>query len=155
MKVILNVNDEIHEADIKPSDRLSDVLRDKLKMKGTKRGCDTGGCGACTVVVDGKAVYSCSTFAASVEGKKIITIEGLSKNGELHTLQKAFLEHGAVQCGFCTPGMIMALYAALEGKKEVTADYVKEAIAGNICRCTGYVKIINAALSVDKGGLKR
>jgi carbon-monoxide dehydrogenase small subunit len=155
MKIQLDVNDELYEVDIRPQDRLSDVLRDKLDLKGTKRGCDYAGCGACTVLVGGKSLYSCTIFAASAEGKKIMTIEGLAKNGELHSLQKAFLDHGAYQCGFCTPGMIMALYATLNGREDVPEGEIREAISGNICRCTGYVKIIEAAIAYSKGGPKR
>jgi len=155
MKITLNVNDEIHKIDIRPQDNLADVLREELNLKGTKRGCDYGGCGACTVVVDGKSVYGCATFAASAEGKKIITIEGLSKNGELHPLQRAFLDNGAYQCGFCTPGMIMTLYGSLNGRKDTSENQIKDAIRGNICRCTGYVKIIEAVLDYSKGGSRR
>jgi carbon-monoxide dehydrogenase small subunit len=152
MKIELNVNGDIHELNIKPEETLADVLRERLNLKGTKKGCDYGGCGACTVVIDGKPVYSCSTFAASAQGKKIITIEGLSKDGQLHPLQRAFLHHGAYQCGFCTPGMIMTLHGTLNGRKNITQEEIREAIRGNICRCTGYVKIVEAVIDCAKGG---
>ena len=154
MDVKLNVNGEVHDVRVKPYERLVDVLRDKLDLKGTKRGCDKGGCGACTVVIDGKPAYSCLTLAASAEGKKILTIEGLSKDGTLHPLQDAFIEYGAIQCGYCTPGMVMSLLPLFSGrgkKREgITEEKVKQAISGNICRCTGYVKIIDAALATAK-----
>jgi carbon-monoxide dehydrogenase small subunit len=152
--VTLDVNDEIHRVSIKAYDRLVDVLRDKLHLMGTKRGCDTGGCGACTVIIDGKAVYSCLTLAASAEGKKIRTIEGMSRDGDLHPLQKSFIDLGAVQCGFCTPGMIMSLSTLYDenGKPKalITEEQVRETLEGNICRCTGYKKIFDAALAPTK-----
>jgi 4-hydroxybenzoyl-CoA reductase gamma subunit len=145
MKLIkLNINGDIYEVAVKPKEVLIDVLRDKLGFTGTKRGCNSGRCGACTVLVDGKAVRSCLVIANKVQDKKIITIEGLAKNGVLDQIQEAFIEHGAVQCGFCTPGMIMTAKAFLKKNPNPTIDEVKEALSGNICRCTGYVKIIEA-----------
>jgi len=150
----LVVNGETYEVIVKASETLLDVLRDKLRLTGTKEGCDTGKCGACTVLIDGQAVRSCLTLAVSVEDKEITTIEGLAKGEELHPLQQAFIEHGALQCGFCTPGMILTAKAFLGENPTPTEDEVKEAIAGNICRCTGYSSIVEAiqeaAVAMDK-----
>jgi len=150
----LVVNGETYEVIVKASETLLDVLRDKLRLTGTKEGCDTGKCGACTVLIDGQAVRSCLTLAVSVEDKEITTIEGLAKGEELHPLQQAFIEHGALQCGFCTPGMILTAKAFLDENPTPTEDEVKEAIAGNICRCTGYSSIVEAiqeaAVAMDK-----
>lgn len=147
MKVELNVNDRIYEVDAEPHETLVQVLRDRIGLTGTKRGCDVGGCGACTVLLDGQPVYSCMVFAARAEGKKITTIEGLAKNGKLHPVQGAFIKYGAIQCGYCTPGMILSAKALLEQNPDPTEEEVKDAIAGNICRCTGYVKIVEAILA--------
>jgi len=150
----LVVNGETYEVIVKASETLPDVLRDKLRLTGTKEGCDTGKCGACTVLIDGQAVRSCLTLAVSVEDKEITTIEGLAKGEELHPLQQAFIEQGALQCGFCTPGMILTAKAFLDENPTPTEDEVKEAIAGNICRCTGYSSIVEAiqeaAVAMDK-----
>jgi carbon-monoxide dehydrogenase small subunit len=141
----LRINGDTYEVGVKPNEFLLEVLRDKLGLIGTKRGCDTGKCGACTVLLDGKAVRSCLILAISAKEKEIITIEGIAADdGTLHPLQKAFIEHGAVQCGFCTPGMIMFAKYFLEGTPNPTAEEIKEALLGNICRCTGYAKIIEA-----------
>lgn len=147
MKVELDVNDRIYEVDVEPGATLREAIRDKLWLTGTKKGCDVGGCGSCTVLLDGKAVYSCMVFAARAEGKKITTIEGLADNGRLHPVQEAFVKHGAVQCGYCTPGMILSAKALLDENPDPTEEEVKDAIAGNICRCTGYVKIVKAVLA--------
>jgi carbon-monoxide dehydrogenase small subunit len=147
MKKILrfNLNGEEIEVEVEPHWTLLYLLREVLKLKGTKEGCGYGECGACTVVIDGKAVNSCLYPVMEVQGKKVITIEGISKpDGDLHPLQRAFIEEGAVQCGFCTPGMIMSAYALLEEKKDPDLEDIKEAIEGNLCRCTGYIKIIDA-----------
>lgn len=128
-----------------PPDRsLLDVLREDLKLTGTKGGCRTGECGACTVILDGKPVNSCMVFAAQMEGRKVLTIEGLSKDGELHPIQQAFVEKGAVQCGFCIPGMIMSSKALLDSNPDPSEMEIKKALSGNLCRCTGYQKIFNA-----------
>ena len=124
--------------------RLLDVLREDLHLTGTKEGCAIGECGACTIILNGEAVTSCLMLIGQVQGAKIITIEGLSENGELHPLQQKFLEHGAVQCGYCTPGMLLSTYALLLKNPNPTDEEIKEAIAGNLCRCTGYKQIIDA-----------
>lgn len=146
MKVALDVNDRIYEIDVEPRETLVKVLRDKLGLTGARSGCDVGGCGTCTVLLDGRPVYSCMIFAARAEGRRITTIEGLARNGKLHPIQQAFIKHGAVQCGYCTPGMILSAKALLDTNPNPTAREVKEAIAGNLCRCTGYVKIVEAIL---------
>lgn len=144
----LHVNGEEVEVLTEPHKTLLEVLREDLGLTGTKRGCDLGTCGACTVLIDGKPYLSCLTLAVAVQGKKIVTIEGLTEGGELHPLQKAFAEKGAIQCGFCTPGMIMTAKAFLDEEPHPSEEEVKKAIAGNLCRCTGYVKIVEAILSV-------
>jgi len=144
----LNVNGEIHKMAVKPHWTLLRVLRNELGLTGAKLGCGTGECGACTVLIDGRAVHSCLVLAAQAEDKRIITIEGLSDGVNLHPLQEAFLECGAVQCGFCTPGMILAAKAFLDGYLGVPSEEeVKEALSGNLCRCTGYVKIRQAVVA--------
>lgn len=140
----LIVNRGPYEVMVKPSETLIQVLRNKLGLTGTKHACDTGKCGACTVLLEGKPIRSCLTLAISVRDKEISTIEGLAKDGELHPIQKAFIEHGAVQCGFCTPGMIMFAKAFLEENPTPQEEEIREALSANICRCTGYVKIIEA-----------
>ena len=150
------VNGKSHEVIIEPNMLLIDVLRDKLGLTGTKYACGTGDCGACTVLVDGKPVLSCLTLAVTVKNKNILTIEGLAKGTTLHPIQQAFIDHGAVQCGFCTPGMILSAKALLDENPTPTREDVKAALAGNLCRCTGYIKIIDAVLDaaerIKKGG---
>jgi carbon-monoxide dehydrogenase small subunit len=146
--VKLNVNGEEREVSVKPFERLNDVLRATMGLTGTKRGCDTGGCGACTVVVDGRPVYSCMMPAGQAEGKKIVTIEGLAKDGRLDAIQEAMIRHGGIQCGFCTPGVIMSAKALLMSNPKPTEADVREALAGNLCRCTGYVEILEAIETV-------
>jgi carbon-monoxide dehydrogenase small subunit len=136
-KIKININ-------VEPNRRLLDLLRDDFGYTGTKEGCGIGECGACTVIVNKKAVNSCLILACQIDGCEILTIEGLTENGELHKLQKNFLEKGAVQCGFCTPGMIMSAYALLLENPNPTINEIKEAIEGNLCRCTGYKQIIEA-----------
>jgi len=132
----------------KANKRLLDVLREDLHLTGTKEGCSIGECGACTVIMNGEAVNSCLVLIGQVQDAEIITIEGLSQNGELHLLQQKFLEHGAVQCGYCTPGMLLSAYALLLKNPNPTDEEIKEAIAGNLCRCTGYKQIIDAVKAV-------
>lgn len=140
----LRVNGESHTVVVEPQRTLLDVLRDNLGLTGTKRGCDEGHCGACTVLMDGKAVNSCLTLAVRAQGKEIVTIEGLSTGGRMHPLQESFVIHGAIQCGFCAPGMILTAKALLDANPDPTEQDIKAAISGNICRCTGYVKIVEA-----------
>lgn len=146
----LNVNGESYEVLVKPSDTLLYVLREKLGLTGTKHGCDTGKCGSCTVLIDGKPMRSCLTLAIAARDKNISTIEGMAKNGELHPLQKAFIQYGAVQCGFCTPGMIMFAKAYLDENPKPSEAELRKALSTNICRCTGYVKIIEAIQAAAK-----
>jgi len=143
-EIILRVNGTNYRVRIEPWRTLVEVLRETLGLTGTKKSCNEGECGACTVIFEGKAVYSCLLLAVEADNKKIITVEGISSNGKLHPLQKAFLEQGAVQCGFCTPGMIMSAKALLDENPNPTTDEIKEAMQGNLCRCTGYVKILEA-----------
>lgn len=142
LKFILN-RKEI-KATTEPSIRLIDLLRDKLNLTGTKEGCGVGECGACTVLMNGKTVNSCLILAAQIEGSKIVTIEGIANGNELHPIQKNFLKYGAVQCGFCSPAMVLSAYALLEENPNPTEEEIKDAIAGNLCRCTGYKQIIEA-----------
>ena len=141
------VNGKPYEVIIEPHMLLVDVLRDKLGLTGTKYACGTGDCGACTVLVEGKPVLSCLTLAMTVRGKDILTIEGLVEGTTLHPIQQAFIDNGAVQCGFCTPGMILSAKALLNENPNPTRDEVEVALAGNLCRCTGYVKIVDAVLA--------
>jgi carbon-monoxide dehydrogenase small subunit len=143
-KIELRVNGKIQEVFVEPWKTLLEVLREELGLTGAKRGCDDGNCGACTVIVDGKAIKSCLILAPQARGKEILTIEGLGSEGNLHPLQQAFIDHYAVQCGFCTPGMILAGKALLDHNPSPSEQEIKEAIAGNLCRCTGYTKIFEA-----------
>jgi carbon-monoxide dehydrogenase small subunit len=140
----LHVNQLPYRVTVKPSATLLDVLRQDLGLKGTKRGCDQGHCGACTVILNGKAVNACMVLAVRADGKSITTIEGLSSGDQLHPLQEAFVEEGAIQCGFCTPGMILSAKALLDETQEPSEQEIREALSGNLCRCTGYVNIIKA-----------
>lgn len=147
IKLKFNLNGTDTEIETKANRRLLDLLRDDLGLTGTKEGCGIGECGACTVIIDDKAVNACLVLAAQVEGARVVTVEGLQTNGQLHRLQENFLKKGAVQCGFCTPGMILSGYALLNENPDPTEDEIKEAIAGNLCRCTGYKQIIDAILA--------
>ena len=143
------LNGEEVLVEVEPHWTLLHLLREVLGLKGSKEGCGYGECGACTVVMDGKAVNSCIFPAMEAEGRRVVTIEGiLSKDGSLHPLQQSFVDHGAVQCGFCSPGMIMSAYGLLQEKADPTDEEIKESIEGNLCRCTGYVKIIEAIKAV-------
>lgn len=151
-KITLNmvVNDKPVSIKIKPYARLLDVIREDLGLTGTKEGCGVGECGACTVIVDGKSVNTCLTLAASMEGKSITTIEGLMKDENLHPIQQSFIDHHALQCGFCTPGLIMSTKALLDENPKPTREEIKIGISGNLCRCTGYEQIIEAIEDVSK-----
>jgi len=139
------LNTESIEVEVEPHLTLLQLLRDRLEMTGTKEGCGMGECGACTVLIDGKAVNSCIFPALEVEGKSVTTIEGLTDvQGNLHSIQKAFIEYGAIQCGFCTPGMVLSAKALLDENPKPTEEEIRNAIAGNLCRCTGYLQIIKA-----------
>jgi len=144
----LTVNGELYQRTIKPNLTLLDFIRDELGLTGTKKGCETGDCGSCTVILDGELVNSCLLLAMEANGKSVLTIEGLAKGGKLHPLQEAFIEHGAIQCGYCTPGMILAAKALLDKNPKPTEQEVKAGIIGNLCRCTGYTKIVEAILAV-------
>ncbi|MBI4527397.1 MAG: (2Fe-2S)-binding protein [Deltaproteobacteria bacterium] len=150
--VTLKVNGETYEVVIAPYRTLLDVLREELRLTGSKKGCDVGDCGACTVILDGKPVNSCLVIAATAEGREIQTIEGLAQNGKLHPLQEAFVKEGAVQCGFCTPGILMSLKSLLDKNPTPTRDEVKTAMGGNLCRCTGYSKMFKAVESITRPG---
>jgi carbon-monoxide dehydrogenase small subunit len=143
----LKVNGQHYEVMVEPWRTLAEVLRDELHLTGTKIGCNEGNCGSCTVLVDGKVVKSCIMLAHQAKRKEIFTIEGLAHGNELHPLQQAFMDHFAVQCGFCTPGMILAAKALLEENPDPTEDDVRNSLSGNLCRCTGYVKIVEAVLA--------
>jgi carbon-monoxide dehydrogenase small subunit len=145
--VSLTINNDLYDLLIEPRKTLLAVLRDTIGLTGTKEGCSTGDCGACTVIIDGKSVTSCLMLAVSANGKAITTIEGLSSDGSLHPLQQAFMDKGGYQCGFCTPGFIMASKAFLDENPNASEAEVRHALGGNICRCTGYTKIIEAAMS--------
>ncbi len=153
----LRVNGEAYELFVAPWKTLAEVLREDLGLTGTKEGCNTGSCGACTVLIDGKAVKSCLILASQASGKDVVTIEGLAKNG-LHPVQQAFIDHFAVQCGFCTPGMILSAKALLDENPDPDEEEVRKAIVGNLCRCTGYNKIVEAVLAasetIKSGGQK-
>ncbi|MBE3115353.1 MAG: (2Fe-2S)-binding protein [Actinobacteria bacterium] len=143
----LKINGESYQLNVKPNLLLLDLLRYDIGLTGTKRGCDTGECGACTVLLEGRPINSCLMLAVEANEKNILTIEGMAKDGKLHPLQEAFIEKGAVQCGFCTPGMLLSAKALLDANSNPQEEEIKKAIAGNLCRCTGYTKIIKAIIS--------
>ena len=147
-EIDLRVNGVLYKVPIKPHQTLLEVLREQLFLTGTKEGCGCGDCGACTVIVDGKPVLSCITLAIEASGRDVTTIEGLSDRGALHPLQEAFVRHGAIQCGFCTPGMILTAKTFLDKADHPTEAEIRRTMAGNLCRCTGYVKIVKAIQSV-------
>ncbi len=148
----LTVNRETYDVVANPNRTLIEVLRDDLHLTGTKEGCGEGVCGSCTVLVDGRPVRSCLTLAAAAEGKEITTIEGLSEGEKLHPVQEAFVSHHAIQCGFCSPGMILTSYALLRENPNPTEEEIRRAISGNVCRCTGYAKIVEAVKSLAGEG---
>jgi carbon-monoxide dehydrogenase small subunit len=150
LKIKFILNGKETEIETRSNKRLLDLLRDDLNLTGTKEGCSIGECGACTVIINGKAVNSCLVLAGEIDGAEIITIEGIAQNGNLHPLQENFLKYGAVQCGFCTPGMILSAYALLKKNPNPDEETIKEAIAGNLCRCTGYKQIIEAVKNTSK-----
>jgi carbon-monoxide dehydrogenase small subunit len=152
MELTFTLNREPAGALIEPRELLIDVLREHFALHGTKRSCDLGACGACTVLIDGLPASSCSTLAADVEGRNVVTIEGLGTPEALDPVQQAFVEHGAMQCGFCTPGMVLAVKALLSANPSPTEDEVRHYLRGNICRCTGYVKIIEAVMALAAPG---
>jgi aerobic-type carbon monoxide dehydrogenase small subunit (CoxS/CutS family) len=147
-KLELNVNNEVWEIEVQPYRTLLEVLREDLSLTGSKEGCGLGACGACTVLVDGSPSLSCLTLAMDMQNKDIRTIEGLTKDGEPDPLQLAYVDHGAIQCGFCTPGSIMSAKALLERDPKPSREEIQEALSGNLCRCTGYKKIIEAVESL-------
>lgn len=149
--IVLEINGEPLEVAVEPSATLLHVLREELDLLGTKKGCDSGGCGCCTVLLDGRAVYSCMVFAMSAQDKKITTIEGLGKDGKLDALQEAFIQRGAVQCGYCTCGMIMAAKEFVSSAQSPSDGEIRQAISGNLCRCTGYHKIVDAIRMASSG----
>jgi len=151
-QIRLQVNGFEYDLLIKPHWTLADVLRDELGLTGTKKGCGKGECGACTVIVDGEAILSCLVLAIQTQGKHILTIEGLAQEGKLDVLQDAFVQYGAIQCGYCTPGMIMTARAFLNKNPLPSVEEIKKALSGNLCRCTGYLKIIEAVkkASIDE-----
>ena len=146
--VNLTVNEKNYELEVAPDERLLDTLREQLRLTGVKEGCSVGECGACTVLLDGKAVHSCMVLTAQIDGSEIMTVEGLEKDGELDPLQKSFIDHQAVQCGFCTPGMLMSAKSLLNENPNPDREDIKTAIEGNLCRCTGYEQIIEAVEAV-------
>jgi carbon-monoxide dehydrogenase small subunit len=150
LHVTLTVNGDPYEVEVDPRRTLLEVLRDKLELRGTHLGCDSGDCGACTVLLDGEPVPSCLVLAADADGHSVTTVEGLVENGEPHPVQKAIVSHGGIQCGYCTPGIVVASAALLNRNPHPTEEDVREAIAGNLCRCTGYQKIIEAVLDISK-----
>jgi carbon-monoxide dehydrogenase small subunit len=143
----LSVNGEDHEVTVLPHETLVEVLRDRLELTGTKMGCGEGACGTCTVLLDGRPVRSCLTLAVEAQGKEIVTIEGLADGENLHPVQEAFVERGAIQCGYCSPAMILTAKALLDETPHPTEDEVRRAVSGVVCRCTGYAKIVEAVLA--------
>jgi aerobic carbon-monoxide dehydrogenase small subunit len=150
-RLLLQINGESYELFLDENRTLLEVLREDLGLIGTKQACDMGSCGSCTVLIENKLALSCITLAVACTGKEITTIEGLGKGDQLHPIQKSFIEGGAIQCGMCTPGMILSAKALVDEKPCPTESEVREAISGNLCRCTGYVKIVDAILAAAKG----
>ncbi|HEX2440158.1 MAG TPA: (2Fe-2S)-binding protein [Methylomirabilota bacterium] len=144
MRVQLSINGDKYEADVEPRLLLVHLLRENLRLTGTHIGCDTTHCGACTVLMDGRPVKSCTVFAVQAHGRQLMTVEGLEQDGKLHPLQESFMSEHGLQCGYCTPGMLMTSYAFLQKNQAPSEDEVRTAISGNLCRCTGYVNIVKA-----------
>ena len=152
-QIKITVNGTTHELRVKPWETLLEVIRDELGLTGTKEGCGVGECGACTVIMDGKTVNSCLVLAPEANGKEVITIEGMAQGDNLHPIQEAFLEQGGLQCGFCTPGIILSTKALLDDNPRPADDDIRRGIAGNFCRCTGYTKIFESIkAAAQKGG---
>ncbi len=149
-QIKITVNGEVYKADVEPWETLLEVLRNRFGLTGVKEACGRGDCGSCTVILDGKVVDSCLILAMDARDKEVLTIEGLAKDGKLHHVQEAFIEHGAIQCGFCSPGMILCAKALLDENPNPTEEEVRDAIIGNLCRCTGYRKIVEAILAAAK-----
>ena len=156
MLVRLSVNGEKHEADVEPRLLLVHMIREVLRLTGTHIGCDTTHCGACTILMDGRPVKSCTIFAVQAQGKQLMTVEGLEEDGKLHPLQEGFMAEHGLQCGYCTPGMLMTSFAFLKKHPKPSEDDIRWAISGNLCRCTGYVNIVkavqHAAAAISQGG---
>jgi len=149
-EIVLKVNGTDYTVSIEPWRTLVEVLRENLGLTGTKKSCSEGECGACTVIMDGRPVASCLVLAMDAQGKEILTIEGLSEGEKLHPIQEAFLKHGAIQCGFCTPGMVMAAKGLLDENPKPTVAEARKAISGNLCRCTGYQHIVDSIMAASK-----
>ena len=149
--ISIKINGEVVNLTVSPNELLVDTLRERLELTGTKKGCETGECGACTVLVDSKPVNSCLLLTIRLDGKEVVTIEGLQKEGKLNEIQQAFVDTGAIQCGYCTPGMIMSAKALLDKNPvSLSVEEIRESIAGNLCRCTGYEKIVEAIILANK-----
>jgi len=144
LQISFKVNGKDCQVDVHPFDTLAKVLREKLGFVDVKTGCENGECGSCTVIMDGKAIVSCLMLAAKADGKEITTARGLAKDGQLHPLQRKFIQHEAIQCGYCTPGMLMSAKALLDSNRHPSEEEIREAISGNLCRCTGYQQIVEA-----------
>jgi carbon-monoxide dehydrogenase small subunit len=155
VEIVLNVNKINYKVAVEPQRTLVEVLRDTLGLTGTKKSCSEGECGACTVLMDGKPAASCLVLALDAQGKEITTIEGLSEGEKLHPIQEAFVKHAAIQCGFCTPGMVLSAKALLDENPKPTATEVRKGISGNLCRCTGYQQIVDAILAASQTMAKK
>jgi carbon-monoxide dehydrogenase small subunit len=152
VKIALTVNGEPREADVWAGESLLFTLREQLGLPGSKNACEQGECGSCSVLLDGRLVCACLVLAAQADGHEVVTVEGLGEEGRLHRVQETFVETGAVQCGFCTPGLVVATAALLEATPEPSDDEIREALSGNLCRCTGYAKIFDAVRAAAAGG---
>lgn len=151
-RIALTVNGQRHEIEVEPRELLVYAIRERLGLVGTNVGCDTSTCGTCTIHIDGESIKSCTVLAVQADGREITTIEGLATNGELHPMQAAFQEHHGLQCGYCTPGMLMSATALLERNPQPSEHEVKVALQGNLCRCTGYWNIVEAVVAAGRGG---